>query len=62
MLTIFRAPDLAVTSVEIPEPNSTTNPGLFFLTISEMVSSKSGEAAQLRVAGIAALKSKRLVS
>ena len=62
MLTIFRAPDLAATSVEIPDPNSTTSPGLAFLIISEIVSNKSGDAAQLRVAGIAALKSKRFVN
>jgi len=52
MLITLRAPDLAVTSVDTPDPSSTTSAGLFFLTISEIKSKRSGDAAQLRVDGI----------
>jgi hypothetical protein len=52
MLITFRAPDFAQTKVETPDPSSTTSDGLFFLTVSEIRSKRSGDAAQLRVAGI----------
>ena len=62
MLTTLRAPALAATSVDTPEPSSTTNPGRYFLTISVIVKSKSGEAAQLLVGGIGDLKSSNCVN
>jgi hypothetical protein len=62
MLTVFLAPDLATIRVDTPEPSSTTNRGLCVRTKSEIVKSRSGDAAQLRVGGIGAENLRRLTN
>ena len=62
MLTTLRAPDFALTRVDTPDPSSTTSEGLFFLTVSAIRSNRSGDAAQLRVDGIADLNCSKLVN
>ena len=52
----------ASTKVDIPDPKSRMRAGLELLASSNRVSNTSGDAAQLRVAGIGAFKSNNLMS